>query len=563
MTLNKMGAKVGTAVLATALLATACGGSSKTSTKTNTPDKGAKGGTLNVLLLADFEHLDPQRNYVSSALNFGRLLYRQLTTYKSEAGAAGTELAPDLATNLGEPSDNAKTWKFTLKDGVKYEDGTPITSKDVKYGVERSMSPLIDAGPQYAKQYLVGGTDYAGPYSGKELASIETPDDKTIIFKLKASHGDFGYTVSLPTFSPVPAAKDTKVNYDNHVVSSGPYKIDSYARGKSMLLSRNTNWGQDTVRAALPDVIKVQMGLDPGVIDQRILASAGEDANAVQLDSSVQTQNVAAALSAVNKSRTVSGTTGFLRYIALNTTKGPLKNVKVRQALQYAINRKDQQTARGGSNAAGDIASTILAPTVQGHKDFDPYKQGDTGDVTKAKAMLAAAGYPNGFTATIEGASNAKGKAQTQAFQVAMARVGVKINIALVDASVYYTTIGDIKKEPEFVIAAWGPDWPSASTVIPPLFDGRQIVPQGNQNFAQLNVPEVNEEMDRIAALTSADDANKAWGDLDEKLMEDYAPIFPLLNDKAIFIQGSGITGAFMHGFYGQPDMAALGVKKA
>jgi peptide/nickel transport system substrate-binding protein len=142
-----------------------------------------------------------------------------------------------------------------------------------------------------------------------------------------------------------------------------------------------------------------------------------------------------------------------------------------------------------------------------------------------------------------------------------MARAGVKINIAAVDSSVYYTTIGDIKKEPEFVIAAWGPDWPSASTVIPPLFDGRQIVPQGNQNFSQLNVPEINAEMDRIAGLTNADEANKAWGDLDEKIMKDYAPIFPLLNDKAIFVFGKNIKGAFMHGFYGQPDMAALGVK--
>src|SRR5690349_10947599 len=99
MTLNKMGLRAGTAVAAVALLATACGGSSKGTSSTN--NSGKKGGELQVLLLGDFEHLDPQRNYVSSALNFGRLLYRQLTTYKSQAGTAGSELAPDLATDLG------------------------------------------------------------------------------------------------------------------------------------------------------------------------------------------------------------------------------------------------------------------------------------------------------------------------------------------------------------------------------------------------------------------------------------------------------------------------------
>lgn len=560
MSLNNKGLRVGTAAVAVALLASACGGGSDDGDK-NTGDTGAKGGQLNVLLAGDFEHLDPQRNYVSSALNFGRLIYRQLTTYKSLPGAEGTELAPDLATDLGKASDNAKTWTFTLKEGLKYEDGSPITSQDIKYGVERSMSPLIDSGPQYAKQYLVGGDAYKGPYDGKELASIDTPDAKTIVFHLKAPHGDFPYTVSLPTFAPVPKAKDNKVNYSNRPFSSGPYKIDTYVRGKSMTLSRNTNWGQDDVRKALPDTIKVTMGLDPNIIDQRLITSAGEDAFAVQLDSSVQPPNVATVKSRPDvKERTISGTTGFLRYIAMNTAKGVTKDVKVRQALSYAINKIDQQTARGGPDAAGDPAETLLAPTVQGHKDYTAYAKPE-GDVAKAKQLLAEAGYPNGFKATLQTTSSPKGAAQAQAFQDSMKKIGVTIEIAAVDPSVYYSTIGDISKEPEFVIAAWGPDWPAASTVIPPLFDGRQIVPTGNQNFSQLNVDEVNKEMDRISGLTDADEANKAWGDLDEMILRDHAPIFPLLNDKAIFIVGKSVKGAFMHGFYGQPDMAALGVK--
>jgi peptide/nickel transport system substrate-binding protein len=558
MTLNKMGLRAGTAVAAVALLATACGGSSKGNTSTN--NGGKKGGELQVLLIGDFEHLDPQRNYVSSALNFGRLLYRQLTTYKSEAGDAGSELAPDLATDLGTPSDDAKTWKFTLKDGLKYEDGTPITSQDVKYGVERSMSPLIDSGPQYAKQYLVGGTDYTGPYSGKELDSIETPDAKTIIFHLKASHGDFPYTVSLPTFAPVPKAKDTKVNYDNHPFSSGPYKIDTYVRGKSMTLSRNTNWGQDTVRKAFPDTIKVTMGLDANVIDQRLITSAGADANGIQLDTAIQSANVAAVRGRPDvKARSISGPTGFERYIWMNTTKGPLKNVKVRQALEWAINKTDQQTARGGPDAAGDIGTTILVPTVKGHKDFSAYA-GPGGDATKAKQLLADAGYPNGFSAVFTTQTSPKGQGQAQAFQASMAKIGVKITINAVDPGVYYSTIGDVKKQSEFGVAGWGPDWPAASTVIPPLFDGRQIVPTGNQNFSQLNEPAVNAEMDRIAAETDLDQAAKDWGNLDETILRDYAPIFPLLNEKAIFLVGKNVKGAFMHAFYGEPDVSALGV---
>ncbi len=560
MTLNKTGMRTGTAVVAVALLAAACGGSSSGGAPKGNP--GTKGGALSVLMIADFEHLDPQRNYVSSALNFGRLLYRQLTTYKSEAGPAGTELAPDLATDLGKASDNAKTWTFTLKEGLKYEDGKEILASDIKYGVERSMSPLIPDGPQYAKQYLEGGKTYKGPYDGKGLDSIIADDAKrTIVFKLAAPHGDFGYTVSLPTFAPVPKALDTKVNYDNKVVSSGPYKIDTYARGKSITLSRNTNWGNDSVRKALPDTIKATFNLDANVIDQRLIASAGEDANAVTIDTSTQPANVARVLNdATVKARSVQGTTGFLRYIALNTQKGVTKNLKVRQAINYAVNKTDQQTARGGPNAAGDLASTILAPTVGGHKDFNAYDGGATGDPTKAKQLLSEAGYPSGFDITIAVANVPKGIAQATALQASLAKAGIRAKINQIDSAVYYTTIGNAAKEPEIVFAAWGPDWPSAGTVIPPLLDGRQIVPEGNQNFSQLNDPAVNAEIDRIGAITDQEKAATEWGNLDEKIMKEQAPFVPLLNDKAIYLFGKNVKGAFMHAFYGEIDLSAVGV---
>jgi peptide/nickel transport system substrate-binding protein len=555
--------RAGTAVVAVTLLASACGGSSSSNNGSKPATGGTKGGQLNILMIADFEHLDPQRNYVSSALNFGRLLYRQLTTYKAEQGTAGTELAPDLATDLGKATDNAKTWTFTLKDGLKYEDGTEIKASDVKYGVERSMSPLIPDGPQYAKQYLEGGKDYKGPYDGKELDSIIADDaKKTITFKLSQPHGDFGYTVSLPTFSPVPKAKDTKVSYDNHPVSSGPYKIDTYARGKSITLSRNTNWGQDTVRKALPDTVKATFGLDANVIDQRLIASAGEDSTAVTIDTSTQPANVAKVQTdPAIKARSAQGTTGFLRYIALNTQKGVTKNLKVRQAINYAVNKTDQQTARGGPNAAGDIATTILAPTVGGHKDYNAYDGGPTGNVTKAKQLLSEAGYPNGLDLTLAASNAPKSVAQATALQASLAKVGIRTKINSIDSAVYYTTIGDIAKEPEIVFAAWGPDWPSAGTVIPPLLDGRQIVPQGNQNFSQLNVPEVNSEIDRIQAITDQEKAATEWGNLDEKIMEDYAPFVPLLNDKAIYVFGKDVKNAYIHAFYGEPDMASVGVK--
>ena len=177
-------AKSGQAVvlsLALALTAAGCGGGGSENPESPTAQQSGDfpmGGTLKHLDVSDFEHLDPQRNYVSNALNAGRLIYRTLTTFPSKPGEEGNKIVPDMATDLGTPSEGGKVWTFTLKDNLKYEDGTPIVAADIKYGVERSFSDQLPEGPQYAKQYLEGGADYKGPYvDDKGLASIETPDE--------------------------------------------------------------------------------------------------------------------------------------------------------------------------------------------------------------------------------------------------------------------------------------------------------------------------------------------------------------------------------------------------
>lgn len=554
--------------LALALTATACGGGGDTDNEAaNDPAaEGKKGGTLYILNAADFEHLDPARNYVGTAWDMSRVFIRTLNTYKAAPGDQGSEIVPDLATDTGRSSDGAKTWTFTLKDNLKFEDGTPITSKDIKYGVERTFSADLPEGPAYQRQWLVGGENYKGPYVDKNpagLASIQTPDDKTIVFKLNRPVGDFPYMATFPLMSPVPRAKDNGVTYDNHPVASGPYKIQSYQRGKQMTLVRNEHWDPETdeVRKANPDKIQVLMGLDQSVIDQRIIGSRGEDANAVNLDTTLDPSNLALVENDPRvKERSAGGPTGYSRYLWMNTTKKPFDNVKVRQAMNYLVNKDSYRTARGGPLGGGDYASTILAPTVPGHQDFNLYEAPPEGNVDKAKELLAEAGFPNGFSTQLISTNEGKGVTQATAVQESLARANIKAEIISVDASVYFTTIGEAAKSPALGFASWAPDWPSASTVIPPLFDGRLIQPQGNQNFSQYNNPEVNERIDEISAMTDPEEAQKAWGELDERIMED-APWVPLVFERGIDLWGSNVKGAYKHQFYGHLDIAALSVK--
>lgn len=560
MTRFAKGGKAAAAGLIIALTAAACGGGEEDPQSAPTADV-PKGGTLKLLSVADFEHLDPQRAYVSNALNAGRLIYRTLTTFKSASGAEGNEIVGDLAKDTGAPSDGGKTWTFTLRDGLKYEDGTDITAGDIKYGVERSFSDLLPEGPQYAKQYLANADKFDGPYKTPAgLASIEVPDPKTIVFKLKQPVGDFNYTVTLPTFSPVPKAKDTKTQYDNRPFSSGPYKIETYERQKKLTLVRNTFWSQDTdtVRKAGPDRIEFTFGLDPAQIDQRLINDS--DPNAAYIDAGgIQGASVVSAIKPAVDGRRVEGTTQALRYIAMDINAAPFNNPKVREAIQYATNRETLQTARGGTRAGGELIYQTLIPGLPGRKEFKAFDVPPTGDPEKAKALLKEAGQEN-LTVQLYSTNAGKGKAVAEAFQDAMAKAGIKVNLKLVDPSVYYTEIGKSKTQNGLVVAGWGPDWPNASTVIPPLFDGRQIKTEGNQNFCELNDPAINKRMDEALAETDLGKQGEIWAELDETISKTGC-IIPFTVDKSVFVAGSKVKNLFIHPFYGEPDAVALAVE--
>lgn len=567
MAFSQRGVQVAAVGATLALAAAACGGSNNNSPGSGDKGKaiqGKQGGTLNILMSGDFEHLDPQRTYVVDSSDFSRLFARTLMTYKPVAGKEGTKVVPDLAAKPGEPSNDAKTWKYTLRDGLKWQDGSPITSKDIKYGTERSFSGDLAEGAPYARQYL-DCKDFKGPYldkSGTGCSAIETPNDKTIIFHLNRSVGDFDYTTALPVFSPVPKSKDTGTKYDGMPFSSGPYKFQTYSRGKSIVMVRNDQWSKktDDVRPAYPDKIVVTQGLDPAVIDQRLIADSGVDQTAIDLDTTVAPESLSKVLlNPQVKSRSNAGFDNCNRYLGLNTKKAPMDNLKVRQAINYAVNKETYRTARGGPSA-GEFASTIVVPSLSGHKDFDLYKADATGDVAKAKQLLTDAGFPNGFTTTLKTTNKGKGVTTAVAVQAALARVGIKVNVDQVDSSVYYTEIGDTAKEPAMVFYGWCPDWPSASTVLPVLFDGRNIQPQGNNNISQYNNDAVNSKFDEISKMTNQSDIAKAYGDVDEQIMKD-APIVPLLNSKSLILHGSKVKGAyFMEALGGVYDVVTLSV---
>jgi peptide/nickel transport system substrate-binding protein len=243
----------------------------------------------------------------------------------------------------------------------------------------------------------------------------------------------------------------------------------------------------------------------------------------------------------------------------VNTAK--VKDLTCRQAYQYAMNKQSYLTAIGGP-ALGDYATSILSPTIKAYRKIDPYGLANKpqGDPNKAKQLLAQS--PNcPKNIKFDYSQTPTGDHIAAAVKDAFARAGITVTPNPIARKSFYSTVGKPAVENELVYAAWGADWPKASTVIPPLFDGRQILQSGNQNFAQLNDPAINAGMDAAALIPDGDASDAAWAALDLKVQLTGA-IIPLRAEKALFLRGSKVTGARMNSQFSDVSLANVGVSQ-
>ena len=523
-------------------------------------DGPVDGGTLTFLTLQDqLQHLDPQRNYTGEDLAFASgYLQRTLTAYAySPDGERATELVPDLATDTGQPSEDARTWTFALKEGVTFEDGTPITCEDVKYGVSRTFATdVITDGPQYAVSMLDipkaddGSSVYKGPYVTKDNdtaafdKAVECTDEKTIVFHLADPVGDFNYTVTLLAFSPVPKAADTGEKYTDEPVSSGPYRIQEYTKGTQLVLVRNENWNKesDDYRAAHPDRIVVKFALDANVIDQRMIADSGEDQRALTLGDTVQPASLATVFDNGRfADRRTDELDPFVIYFAVNTQKVP--NLEHRKAIAVALDRAQLRTIEGGE-FAGELADGVIKPNMP--KDYEPSGMWsgllgvdvpDNGDAEAAKSIIEASGEPMP-TLTYDYPQTPVNDKTAAAVVDSLGKAGIKVRPNPIEPGQFYGIVLDPEKEGHLVWAGWGPDWSNASTVIPELF-----TPTGGFDLSHGNDKDFNARVAEARAMTDRDAQGEMWKALNKEAMEQVWAV-PLRFRKDQRLAGSKVGSA-------------------
>lgn len=550
--------------IGTALVVTACqgaqpsgnpatGGPQTTSGPTDTTAAGPqKGGTIYLLTRnKNFTDIDPQRIYTGEDLAFfGATIMRSLVSYiYSEDDVEGNTLQPDLATDTGKVSDDGLTWTFTLRDGLTWEDGSELKCEDVAYGVSRAYATdIMGGGPTYQIQYLDvplnddGSSQYPGPYkaTAEQQALFDNAvscNGKTITFKMNKPNGLFNYATTLG-MSPVPNPKDHPgvdigegygISNDSKPLSNGPYKVEDYSPGVggTLTLVRNENWSeaQDPIRKAYPDKWVVQLGLDPKLVDTRLLEPSGDDVFAISRED-VQPENLTTVFSdpltptADFATRAAASLDPYTLYYWIDINK--VKNVKIRQAISVAMDREAIRTAVGG-DYVGDFATGAIKPNLGAdYADTGLYTGlygkpiPPNGDPEFAKQLISESGEPAPTLTWNFGESDVS-QLHFAALQASLAKAGITVNPGSLPPGDYYKIVFDPENEQtgEFGNTGWGPDFPNAATVIAPLYTqlGGWDLSQVNDDAFEAGI------QDALATLDRTEQAKK-WQALDKQAVE-------------------------------------------
>jgi len=517
-----------------------------------------KGGTLTVVAQTTPNTFDPTDIYYVDSNEIGKLLFRTPTQFDIRNGKP--TLVPDL-TDVGTVSADKLTWTFKMQPGIKYEDGTPVKVEDLAYAIKRSFAHDIYVnGPTYQTQYFKDGDTYKGPYkSGDTYSGVETQGTDTLIIHLAKPFSDLPFYMTFPMFTPIPKAKDTKQEYKNHPLATGPYMFQSYQAGTALNLVKNPNWdaNTDAARHQYLDGYDFAWGADAVKAQQAVLNSNGKDASSINYD--VLDASLLPQITGDKKNQLVQGESPCTIVVQLDTRKIPLE---VRKAIAKAYPSDQIWTAAGLNDYVAEPASTIMPPSVPGYEKYPPVTDltgKGKGDPAAAKQMLQAAGKL-GFELSWYYDNTKPISQQTSQIRAdALTKAGFKAKPIGVATADLRTKTSDYKAPVNMgqSPAGWCSDWPSGGSWFPVLFQTHSIA--DGQSWGMLSDPALDKEITDIANLP-ADQATAKWAALDKKIMEMYVAI-PRYYDKMAVVQGNNVGTTVGDPTMGMPLFGSMYLK--
>jgi peptide/nickel transport system substrate-binding protein len=518
-----------------------------------------KGGTINIYAQSTPSTLDPTDTYYTDSNEIEKLTFRTPTQYAVRNGQP--VLVPDL-TDLGVASADGLTWTFKMKGTFKYEDGTDVKVEDLSYAIKRSFAhDVYPNGPAYQLSYFKDGDKYKGPYKdGDTFAGVETQGTDTLIIHLAKPFSDLPFYMTFPMFTPIPKAKDTKQDYKNHPLSTGPYMFDQYTAGTSLTLKKNPNWDPNTdpVRHQYADAWSFKWGGEIVSTQQKVLNSSGDDANAIQyeeIDASLVPQ-----LTGDKANQLIKGESPCLYVLNIDTRK--ITDINIRKAIAKAYPWDAISKANGNNDYTSEPASTFLPPGVPGYNKYTPYPDltgTGAGDAEGAKKLLTDAGkigfelswYYDNTKPLPQQISNIRADALTKAgFKVKA--IGVATADLRAKLSDYSAPV-NVGQGPR----GWCSDWPTGSSWLPVLFESRSIGDGISWGFLQDKA--LDAKIEEVAKLPT-NDATGKWSALDQEIMGQYVAL-PWYYTKMAVIQGTNVGGAVGDATMGMPFFPELYLK--
>jgi peptide/nickel transport system substrate-binding protein len=508
------------------------------------------GGQLTILMPAgDPDHLDPALWYTLVSWNIGFTICDTLVTYPDTGGEAGKAIVPGLAS-LPKVSAGGKTYTFTLRPGIKFSNGKPITPADIKWTFTRMLMPSM-ASPGSGFFGDIVGANAVISGKAKTLSGITT-GPRTVTFHLTKESGSFLKRVTMRFTCPVPDATPAKPIENGSLPASGAYMIKSYTPAREMVLVRNPHWNAASLGArGKVDTIDIPIGVSPQQAALKIRSGSAD----LWLDKLPPADATAALRDPTLKGRVFANPYAAVEYYWMNNDVPPFNNVDVRKAVNYAVNR-DQMLRVWGGPSQGEVTDQILPPTMPAWRDYHAYP--NTPNLQKAKALMKASGVKTPVSAVVRVRNDVPGFVElAQVLQQNLQAIGINLVIKGAADAVNNGIIDQRKNRIASGINEWSQDYPDPEDFIDVLLDPRKPdFGQGRAHFAaKAMIPDYN----RVDALTGhARDV--AFQKLDEKLMREYAPWAPLINPIEVDLVSARVTGFIYQPVYG-PDLAMLAVK--
>ena len=478
-----------------------------------TDGAGKTGGSITTAYTSFPDFLDPALSYTQEGWQSLWTVYTGLMTYPHEAGEAGAVPVPGLADAMPDVSADGKTYKVKLKSGLKYSDGTAVKASDFEHAIKRMLN--LESGGSSFYLGIIGAEKYVKDGKAKaDISGIETNDQTgEITINLMDADGRFPYILAMPFASLVPSDTPFENMTKDPPPGVGPYKFENVRINRGYDLVKVPGFNVADQAVGKLDKIEVQ------VIKNRRRQTQDTIQNKIDYMNDPpapdQLRDVRAQYTDKRYKEFVTNST---YYYFLNNKVAPFDKLEVRQAVNFAVDKRSLARLFGGLLEPG---CNFLPPGMKGYEKVDPCPWGDptaAPDVEKARALIKQAGV-EGDAVTVVGNDEPESKSLAEDLADVLNDIGLKAKPRIVEGSVYFTTIGNQKTKAQAGFANWFQDFPHPGNFFF-LVDGKSIQDTNNQNFGNVDVPEINAIFNKADQNADIDAVAPEYAKADKLLVE-------------------------------------------